>query len=332
MGNNKKNLAMHFVRRDDQDSNAPAESDNKKEWTDLCDDLTVAKKLLKEKEKIPDNRFADREAREAYKSGQLEQALSRLVEVSEESAKAEAAYRRAGIILRGYYGQDKIYDFTMDLLESWGQELSGEDPDLYAKELYNNSLINIRRLFQQMQDKLRNEESAFSEQSSKTPFIKRLTALERYHFSDSDLNEFAKALRKTQRLYKQLSENLAKDEIPESSAEYQEFAASAQHLAALFLNKDLKITARKLEAFANSILEVVEGEDGRIARMKTEIDRANELYSRLCDTLAKEDVVRLMDSLNPKAGDLTGKPCEEIRSQYCPLIGELRKITEEYKK
>lgn len=302
----------------------------RKEWVSLRSILFVAEKLIKGDTGIKESRFTDA-ARRVYSSGQLEQALTQLVEISEAAAQTESEYRKAGIILQGYYAQDKIYDFTMDLLASWGQELIEEDPDMYARELYNNNLVNIRRLFQRVQDKLQDAGSDYGAPSSKSTLERRLAALEHYHFSDPNLNGLAKAVRETRNRYNQVTAKRIGDEIPELTEDYQKFAESAQNLSVLFLDKNRKITEEKLEAFTRSIVEIIQGETQRIARMKEDIDKAQRLYSRLCDALASEDALLLMDSLNPKAGQLEGKTAAEIQSLYCPLIEQLRGITAEFK-
>lgn len=308
----------------------PPKPNIKKEWVSLCNILFAAEKLVIGDTSIQGIRFTDGACR-LYSSGQLEQALTQLVDISDAAARTEAEYRKAGVILQGYYAQDKIYDFTTDLLASWGQELAEEDPDMYAKELYNNSLVNIRRLFQRVQDKLQDTGSDCGSPSSKSRLAQRLTALERYHFSDPDLNGFAKAVRETRNLYNQVKVKPNGDEIPELTEDYKKFAESAQNLSALFLDKNKKITEQKLDAFTSAIVEIVQAEKQRIARMKEDIGKAQRLYSQLCDALASEEAVLLMDSLNPKAGQLEGKSAAEIQSLYCPLIEQLRGITAEFK-
>ena len=317
--------------RNDPSDREPPKPDIRKEWSSLRSVLLVAEKLLTEDTTIQESRFTNA-ARQVYSSGRLEQALTRLVEISEAAAKTEAAYRNAGIILQGYYAQDKIYDFTADLLESWGQELIDEDPDLYARELYHNNLVNIRRLFQRMQDKIQHTENDCGGQPSKLLLERRLTALERYHYSDPDLNAFAKAVRETRKLYNQVNASLGGKQAPEFSADYQKFAEAARGLSSLFLDSNRKITEEKLDAFTHAISEIIQEETQRITRMEEEIDRANRLYSRLCDVLAKEDAVLFLDSLNPKTGHLEGKSAEDIYRLYRPLMEQLREITEEFKK
>lgn len=315
-----------------QSQSVPAGSHIKKEWTSLRSTLYVAEKLLKGEMTILDSRF-DGTAYETYQSRKLEQALAQLVEVSEISAEKEAEYKKAGIILQGFYARDQIRDFAKDLIEAWGQAAIEEDPDLYAKELYNNSLINIRRIFQRVQDKLQDVGESCPKQPPKMQLERRLTALERYHFSDPDLNGMAGAVRETRKCFDLVAANLSKDALPDPAAEdYKKFAESARKLSALLLNDKEKITEDKLEMFTGAVLETVQEEKRRIARMEREIDQARGLYAKLSDVLAKEESVVLLDSLDPKAGQLEGKTTDQIQQMYAPLIKQMSTIVEEYKK
>lgn len=308
-------------------------SERKRDWTSLCNVLIVAKKLITGNESINKKRFSGEAAYSFYKSGGLERALSQFMSIAQEAAAKEAEYRKAGIILQGYYSQDKIADFVMDLLKAWGQDVAEEEPDIYAKELYNNSLINIRRQFQRVQDKLREEEAEGTGRMPEEPFERRLTVLERYHFSAPAFNELAKAIRQTRSLYEQVKSGMAADdEVPPYSEKYQEFAKAARTLSALLLDKNKHITKEKMEAFIGTIQEQTEKEKQRIDRMQADIDRAQKLYLQLCDALGKKEMELLMDSLNPKAGQLEGKTAEEIQKEYLPLIEQLKAITEEFKK
>lgn len=303
-----------------------------KEWFSLKSALFVAEKLIKGNMTIGSSGF-DGAAYEIYKSGELEQALAQLVEVSELSVEKEVEYKKAGIILQGFYARDQIRDFTEDLIEAWRQATIEEDSDLYAKELYNNSLINIRRIFQRMQDKLQDAEDIHPKQLPEMELERRLTALERYHFSDPDLNGMAGTVRETRKRFNLVAANLSEDALPNPTAEdYKKFAESARHLSALLLNDKKKITKDKLETFTGAILETVQEETQRIARMERENNQARRLYDRLSDVLAKEDAVALLDSLNPKAGQMKGKTTVQIQQMYNPLIEQMSTIVEEYKK
>lgn len=318
--------------RPDHDPHPQVSAERKRgaNWRRLQGEMYVAEKLVMG-QKINLSRFKSGEV-EKYRDNHFEQALGELVSLTEASVRQEKAYQRSSIILQSYYGQDKIYDFTMDLMDAWGQELPEEEPMLYARELYHNSLINIRRQFQRMQEKLREADSHSEEQPRKTALERRLTALERCRFSDADLNGFARAVRETKRLHSQMKADLAGGDIPPNTVEYQKFTQSAEKLSALFLDEKKKLTKEKLESFTESIQEAIQGEKQRMERMQSDIDRAKGLYISLCDALAREEMVLLMDSLNPEAGELEGKTTAEIHEQYGPLIEGLKAIADEYKK
>lgn len=316
----------------EQRQSVPAGSSIKEEWSSLKSALFVAEKLINGNMTIKNSRF-DGAAYEIYKSEKLEQALAQLVEVSEISVEKEVEYKKAGIILQSFYARDQIRDFSEDLIEAWRQATIEEDPDLYAKELYNNSLINIRRIFQRMQDKLQDAEDIHPKQLPEMELERRLTALERYHFSDPDLNGMAGTVRETRKRFNLVDANLSEGALPNPTTEdYKKFAESARHLSALLLNDKKKITEDKLETFTGAILETVQEEKQRIARMERENNQARRLYDRLSDVLAKEDAVALLDSLNPKAGQMIGKTTVQIQQMYNPLIEQMSTIVEEYKK
>ena len=129
-----------------------------------------------------------------------------------------------------------------------------------------------------------------------------------------------------------MTAGLTREEIPYGVKDPAGFIEAAWPLRFLLLNEKKKITRERLEALAAAITEAVQREEMRIGQMQQDIDRAQGLYSALCDVLAADDNIRLMDSLNPKAGGLENRTAGEIRELYRPLIEQLGGITSAFER
>ncbi len=302
-----------------------------KEWSLLYSVLLVTEKLLRGDAPINPKRYQSAEA-EQFKNMVLEPVLAALVETSEAAAEQERLYQRATVILQGYYPNDKICDFIMDLLAAWDQDLTDGEPQAYAGELYNNSLHNIRRLFRRMQEKLAEMDLQTPGPSAKDLLERRLRALEQYRFSDPDIHELARTVRAARSAYNQVTAGLLQEEIPSGVKDPDRFIGAARYLCLLLLNEKKKITRERLESIAASITETVQREEMRIGQMQQDVDRAQRLYSALCDVLAAEDNIRLMNRLDPKAGELDNRTAGEIRELYRPLIEQVEGITREFER
>lgn len=278
------------------------------------DVLVWAEKLISGEEFKSKKLYAD-EAAVKKEREHLNYAILDFVKVSQERTCTMEKYDRAGAILKYYYGKDSILDFWEDLDRAWKEE--AEDPDMYAKELYYNYLVNILRCFQKMQAKM-------DEKGSEDPKLSEQEALERYHFPDPTLSAFIRLTKETRRLYNEKEANAESEEAASA------FKRSAKQLAETFLNEKYKLTAEKVRSFANSIQEAATDEHRRINGMHGDIDKADKVYGRLAEVLSGKEAPQILEQLDPKNGILKGKSVEEIRELYRPLMEKLESITAEY--
>ena len=146
------------------------------------------------------------------------------------------------------------------------------------------------------------------------------------------MRPLAVATREVRKIYQNVATGETIEARQKSVEKSDMFLSAAEHLSTLFLDKDRKITRKKLESFSNAIEDAIRKEEMRVEQMQADIDKSQELYRRLSDVLDNPEFLQLMDRLNPKAGEVEGKSAVEIRELYRPLIEELTAITEEFKK
>lgn len=276
--------------------------------------LFWAEKLISGKEFTKEKLYADKQAVKKERE-HLNDAILDFAKVSQKRSCTMEKYDRAGAILKYYYGKDSILDFWEDLDRAWKEE--AEAPDMYAKELYYNYLVNILRCFQKMQAKM-------DEKGSENPKLSEQEALERYHFSDPTLSAFIRLTKETRHLYNEKEANAKSEEAASA------FKRSAKQLAETFLNEKYKLTAEKVRSFANSIQEAATDEQRRINGMYGDIAKADAVYGRLAEVLSGEKAAQILEQLDPKNGILEGKSVEEIQELYRPLMEKLESITAEY--
>lgn len=300
----------------------------KKEWISDKNTLIEAENLIKGKAP-QESRFADHWARETFDSGILNQALEDLVAAAKTAAGQEGAYQNAELILRSYYAQDKIRDYIVDFLKVWERVEAVKDPEIYVVKLYDNNLVNIRYIFRNLQEKLQPETAPVGN-PEESVLKKRLTALERYHFSNPDLQSFAPALRKARSLYNRVVEYLPEGSVPEDTADTQRFHSASRELAALYLNPDRKLTKETLDAFTASIQEILEEEKQRTARMAEDMEKAQRLYEKLVSVLATDEAQRQLDNLTADTEQWEGKTPLEIQALYAPVANALKDILSEF--
>lgn len=280
----------------------------------LSDVLVWAEKLISGEEFKPKKPYAD-EAAVKKEREHLNKAILDFAEVSQKRTCTMEKYDRAGAILKYYYGKDSILDFWEDLDRAWKEE--AEAPDMYAKELYYNYLVNILRCFQKMQAKM-------DEKEAENPKLSKQEALERYHFSDPTLSAFIQLTKETRHLYNEKEANAESEEAASA------FKRSAKQLAETFLNEEYKLTEEKVRSFANFIQEAATDEKRRIKGMSDDIDKAAAVYDQLAKVLSGEEAAQILEQLDPKNGILEGKSVEEIQELYRPLMEKLESITAEY--
>lgn len=302
-----------LTNHDSQDGTKASQNKNRNEpkSPNSSDVLVWAEKLISGEEFKSKKLYAD-EAAVKKEREHLNDAILDFVKVSQKRICTMEKYDRAGAILKYYYGKDSILDFWEDLDRAWKEE--AETPDMYAKELYYNYLVNILRCFQKMQAKM-------DEKGSENPKLSEQEALERYHFSDPTLSAFIRLTKETRHLYNEKEANAKSEEAASA------FKRSAMQLAETFLNEKCKLTAEKVRSFANSIQEAATDEQRRIDGMYGDIAKADAVYGRLAEVLSGEEAV---EQLDPKNGILEGKSVEEIQELYRPLMEKLESITAEY--
>lgn len=280
----------------------------------LSDVLVWAEKLISGEEFESKKPYAD-EAAVKKEREHLNDAILDFVKVSQKRICTMEKYDRAGAILKYYYGKDSILDFWEDLDRAWKEE--AEAPDMYAKELYYNYLVNILRCFQKMQAKM-------DEKGAENPKLSEQEALERYHFSDPTLSAFIQLTKETRHLYNEKEANAESEEAAST------FKRSAKQLAETFLNEKYKLTEEKVKSFADFIQEAATDEQRRIDGMYGDIAKADAVYDRLAEVLSGEEAAQILEQLDPKNGILEGKSVEEIQELYRPLMKKLESITAEY--
>lgn len=298
-----------LTNHDSQDGTKASQNKNTNE-PKSSDVLVWAEKLISGEEFKSKKPYAD-EAAVKKEREHLNDAILKFVKVSQKRICTMEKYDRAGAILKYYYGKDSILDFWEDLDRAWKEE--AEAPDMYAKELYYNYLVNILRCFQKMQAKM-------NEEGSENPKLSEQEALERYHFSDPPLSAFIRLTKETRRLYNGKKANAESEEAASA------FKRSAKQLAETFLNEEYKLTEEKVKSFADFIQEAATDEQRRTDGMYGDIAKADAVYGRLAEVLSGEEV----EQLDPKNGILEGKSVEEIQELYRPLMEKLESITAEY--
>lgn len=307
-----RNLANHGS----QDGTKASQNKNTNEpkSPNSRDVLFWAEKLISGKEFTNEKLYADKQAVKKERE-HLNDAILDFVKVSQKRICTMEKYDRAGAILKYYYGKDSILDFWEDLDRAWKEE--AEAPDMYAKELYYNYLVNIIRCFQKMQAKM-------DEKGFENPKLLAREALEQYHFSDPTLSAFIQLTKETRRLYNEKEANAESEEAVSA------FEWSAKQLTETFLNEKYKLTEDKVKSFANIIQEAATDEQRRINGMYGDIAKADAVYGRLTEVLSGEEAAQILEQLDPKNGILEGKPVEEIRELYRPLMEKLESVTAEY--
>ena len=305
-----------LTNHDSQDGTKASQNKNTNEpiSPNSSDVLVWAEKLISGEEFKSKKPYAD-EAAVKKEREHLNAAILDFVKFSQKRICTMEKYDRAGAILKYYYGKDSILDFWEDLDRAWKEE--AEAPDMYAKELYYNYLVNILRCFQKMQAKM-------DEEGSENPKLSEQEALERYHFSDPPLSAFIRLTKETRRLYNGKKANAESEEAASA------FKRSAKQLAETFLNEKYKLTEEKVKSFADFIQEAAKDDQRRTDGMYGDIAKADAVYGRLAEALSGEEAAKILEQLDPKNGILEGKSVEEIQELYRPLMEKLESITAEY--
>lgn len=312
----KNKLADKFNNRISQGGTKDGRNENSDKSKRLNSNAVLfwAEKLISGKDFTTEELYADKRAVKKERE-HLNDAILDFAKISQKRICTMEKYDRAGAILKYYYGKDSILDFWEDLDRAWKEE--AEAPDMYAKELYYNYLVNILRCFQKMQAKM-------DEKGAENPMLSEQEALERYHFSDPTLSAFIRLTKETRHLYNEKEANAESEEAALA------FKWSAKQLAETFLNEEYKLTEEKVRSFANSIQEAATDEQRRINGMYGDIAKADAVYGRLAEVLSGEEAAQILEQLDPKNGILEGKPVEEIQELYRPLMEKLESITAEY--